>query len=421
MPDLDTAEYRKLALIAAGVPLESIPPIIDTATWRHMLIAALLKNAASQVLAGSVDYYSQLPTTLGSPAIGATYLVRNSSGVYYINYKSAGVYIKVLDTGSLTDWVYTPLTALGTLPDVTLTNPQVGQTITWNGSRWVNTNMFSPTITSPQSGQTLAWNGTSWINSDNTILNTFTSPGSSTFTIPAFAKLLHVICIGGGGGGGAGIRQGTGGAPFGFGGLGGSGGGLSYYTFFKVSGAAATATVNVGQGGNGGTPFGSQTGINGTQSSFQWNGVGELFAGGGFGGQGGNTSQGISGPSGGVAMFNGGGGGTTGSPNNTAPPNPSAGAGAGGVGGASSAGGVGPLATLGSNSVVFPFSGFANRYSPGAGGTGGGASTIGNGQNGGNGSVYGAGGGGGGSTFTGSNGGSGGNGASGAVIIFTSY
>lgn len=139
MTDLDTAEYRKLALIAAGVPLESIPPIIDTATWRHMLIAALLKNAASQVLAGSVDYYSQLPTTLGSPAIGATYLVRNASGIYYINYKSAGVYIKVLDTGSLTDWVYTPLTALGTLPDVTLTNPQVGDTLTWNGSRWVNT------------------------------------------------------------------------------------------------------------------------------------------------------------------------------------------------------------------------------------------------------------------------------------------
>ena len=147
MPDLDTAEYRKLALIAAGVPLESIPPIIDTATWRHMLIAALLKNAASQVLAGSVDYYSQLPTTLGSPAVGATYLVRNSSGIYYINYRSAGVYIKVLDTGSLTDWVYTPLTALGTLPDVTLTNPQVGDTLSWNGSRWINNGYL--TLTAP--------------------------------------------------------------------------------------------------------------------------------------------------------------------------------------------------------------------------------------------------------------------------------
>jgi hypothetical protein len=136
---LDTAEYRKLALIAAGVPLDQIPPIIDTATWRRMLIAALVKNAANQVISGSVDYFSQLPTTIGSPAIGATWLVRNSSGIFYINYRSAGVYMKVTDTGSASDWVYTPLSALGTLPDVTLTNPQIGQTIAWNGSNWVNT------------------------------------------------------------------------------------------------------------------------------------------------------------------------------------------------------------------------------------------------------------------------------------------
>lgn len=138
MPDLDTAEYRKLALIAAGVPLDSIPPIIDTATWRKMMIAALLKNTANQAIAGRVDYYSQLPVTVGSPGIGTTYLVLNSSGIYYINYKSAGVYVKLTDTGSLSDWVYAPLSALGTLPDVTLTNQQVGETIIWNGTNWIN-------------------------------------------------------------------------------------------------------------------------------------------------------------------------------------------------------------------------------------------------------------------------------------------
>jgi len=41
MNDLDTAEYRKLALVAAGVDLSAIPPILDTATWRHFMLAAL--------------------------------------------------------------------------------------------------------------------------------------------------------------------------------------------------------------------------------------------------------------------------------------------------------------------------------------------------------------------------------------------
>lgn len=135
---LDTAEYRKLALIAAGVSLDRIPPILDTATWRHLLIAALLKNAASQVISGSVDYFSELPTTVGSPSIGATWLVRNSSGIYYINYRSSGVYMKVTDTGSSSDWVYIPVSAIGTLPDVTLTDLQPNEALVWDGSKWVN-------------------------------------------------------------------------------------------------------------------------------------------------------------------------------------------------------------------------------------------------------------------------------------------
>jgi hypothetical protein len=141
---LDTAEYRKLALIAAGVPLDRIPPILDTATWRHLLIAALLKNAASQVISGSVDYFSQLPTTIGSPAIGATWLVRNSSGIYYINYRSSGVYMKVTDTGSSSDWVYIPMSAIGTLPDVTLTDLQPNEALVWNGSNWINQSPGAP-------------------------------------------------------------------------------------------------------------------------------------------------------------------------------------------------------------------------------------------------------------------------------------
>jgi hypothetical protein len=138
MLDFDTAEYRRLSLLAAGVSPSYIPPILDTATWRRLLIAALINNTSTRAISGQVDYYADLPTEIGIPTIGATFLVKYSSGIYLINYKSAGVYIKVADTGSLTDWVYAPLSALSTLPDVTLTNPQVGDTLTWNGSQWVN-------------------------------------------------------------------------------------------------------------------------------------------------------------------------------------------------------------------------------------------------------------------------------------------
>lgn len=141
MLEFDTAEYQRLALLAAGVDPSQIPPILDTATWRRMLLAALSSNYAARVFAGSVETYSQLPTTLGSPPIGSTFLVKKSSGVYFINYKDAGVYIKVVDTGSLSDWVYTPLSALQTLPDVTLTNPAIGQTLIWNGTKWINSSL----------------------------------------------------------------------------------------------------------------------------------------------------------------------------------------------------------------------------------------------------------------------------------------
>jgi hypothetical protein len=38
---MTTAEFEKLSLIAAGVDPSEIPPILDTATWRRLLIAAL--------------------------------------------------------------------------------------------------------------------------------------------------------------------------------------------------------------------------------------------------------------------------------------------------------------------------------------------------------------------------------------------
>jgi hypothetical protein len=60
MSNLDTAEYRRIALIAAGVDPSQIPSILDTATWRRLMIAAL--NAISQGGGGG-------PTTFDASAI----------------------------------------------------------------------------------------------------------------------------------------------------------------------------------------------------------------------------------------------------------------------------------------------------------------------------------------------------------------
>jgi hypothetical protein len=51
-----------------------------------------------------VNTYADLPITIGTPAIGAIYIVLTSTGFWLINRKEAGLYRKIADTGSLTDW-----------------------------------------------------------------------------------------------------------------------------------------------------------------------------------------------------------------------------------------------------------------------------------------------------------------------------
>ena len=46
MSAIDTAEFRKLTLLAAGIDPSEIPSILDTAEWRRLLIFAI-DNATS--------------------------------------------------------------------------------------------------------------------------------------------------------------------------------------------------------------------------------------------------------------------------------------------------------------------------------------------------------------------------------------
>ena len=55
---------------------------------------------------GVCDDFSALPITLGSPALESVYLVRNGSGVWLINRKPAGLYIRDANNGNLDDWRY---------------------------------------------------------------------------------------------------------------------------------------------------------------------------------------------------------------------------------------------------------------------------------------------------------------------------
>lgn len=106
--------------------------------------------------------------------------------------------------------------------------------------------------------------------------NPFTSPGS--ITVPTGATSAYIACIGGGGGGGGDPGSGN---DF----AGGGGGGAASYANIPVS-AGSQFTFSVGAGGDGATDGRASRGEN---SVIRYNGVEQIKAG---GGQGGETSQG---------------------------------------------------------------------------------------------------------------------------------
>lgn len=62
---------------------------------------------------GEVQFYADLPITVGTPALDSAYLVRESSGTWFIGRHPAGIYVRLANSGVLTDWAYA-----GTFPDV---------------------------------------------------------------------------------------------------------------------------------------------------------------------------------------------------------------------------------------------------------------------------------------------------------------
>ena len=55
---------------------------------------------------GDVEYHSNLPVTVGAPAVNSAFLVRKGEGLYFVSRKPAGIWVRELNNGNLDDWKY---------------------------------------------------------------------------------------------------------------------------------------------------------------------------------------------------------------------------------------------------------------------------------------------------------------------------
>jgi hypothetical protein len=267
-------------------------------------------------------------------------------------------------------------------------------------------------------------------------MDVYTTVGTSTWTKPAGAKMVHVSVMSGGAGGGGGAKVASGTSCSGGGGGAGSG---CVDLFLRASDLPSSVTVTVGNGGTAGAGAsvigaGSSGGPGGFSSfgtivrAERGSGgsggqVGAQASGGGggqFGGNnGGTTTNGGSGQSGGYTNRGGAGGGSGGGV--AASPAPLNG-GTGGFGMTTllAGGTAGTAGSAGGNGGNGNTTGIPSLFN-GSGGGGGGAGSGTTGGNGGAGAGYGTGGGGGGSTYGSGAAGSGGVGAQGIVIVITYF
>lgn len=187
------------------------------------------------------------------------------------------------------------------------------------------------------------------------VVQTFTNPGSTTWTCPPGVTSVQALVVAGGGGGGSGL------------GSGGGGGGVIYHSAYPVS-PGSLYTVTVGSGGTGGAAGAANNGTAGGNSVF-----GTLTAiGGGYGAGIGGTTAGGNGGSGGGGGWGGNGGSPTAGQgfaggNSLLNGHSGGGGGAGGTGGSGYAVGASSPVAAGGPGLPFGISGSLKYYGGGGG------------------------------------------------------
>ena len=65
-----------------------------------------LVGSSDSYIDGEVQYHSNLPVTVGTPAVNSAFLVRKGEGLYFISRKPAGIWVRELNNGNLDDWKF---------------------------------------------------------------------------------------------------------------------------------------------------------------------------------------------------------------------------------------------------------------------------------------------------------------------------
>ena len=66
----------------------------------------LVGSGGGSYIDGDVEYHSNLPVTVGTPAVNSAFLVRKGEGLYFVSRKPAGIWVRELNNGNLDDWKY---------------------------------------------------------------------------------------------------------------------------------------------------------------------------------------------------------------------------------------------------------------------------------------------------------------------------
>jgi hypothetical protein len=257
---------------------------------------------------GVVADPTALPVTLGTPALDSVYLCKAGSGLWLINRRPAGLYVRVANNGVAADWTY-----LGAFPEV---NSSANWSL-YDGTTPSKELKFDLSGISSSTVRTLTVpdaSGEIALQSEAYDFYYATAPsgatggsGSWTWNIPSWSTMQVITMIGAGGGGGGG-RIGASGAVCGGGGGGGSG---AYGTFITRITGGDQIEVLVGAGGAGAAARGPAiangfSGTAGGNTSVRWVTPnitlrhGSAFGAGGGGGGGASSVLGSNGTAGAV-------------------------------------------------------------------------------------------------------------------------